>query len=105
MALDGGFLRHLKREIEEKLLGGRIDKIHQPNREELVVSFRTRESAYKLLLSTRANSARVHFTTVPLPAALEKEIHDNPHRDYLWGCLYAGRLRRFSFVASLPQHF
>ncbi len=66
MALDGGFLRHLKREIEEKLLGGRIDKIHQPNREELVVSFRTRESAYKLLLSTRANSARVHFTTVPL---------------------------------------
>ena len=66
MALDGIFLRHLKRELEEKLIGGRVDKIHQPNREELVIAFRTRESAYKVLLSARANSARVHFTSVAL---------------------------------------
>ena len=66
MALDGAFLRHIKKELEEKLLGGRVDKIHQPNREELVVAFRTREAAYKVLFSARANSARVHFTTIPL---------------------------------------
>ena len=66
MALDGAFLRHLKKEIEEKLVGGRVDKIHQPNRDELVLAFRTRESAYKLLLSARANSARVHFTAIAL---------------------------------------
>ena len=66
MALDGAFLRHIKQELEEKLLGGRVDKIHQPNREELVVAFRTRESAYKVLFSARANSARVHFTAIPL---------------------------------------
>ena len=66
MALDGAFLRHIKKELEEKLIGGRIDKIHQPNREELVVSFRTRESGYKVLFSARANSARVHFTSIPL---------------------------------------
>lgn len=66
MALDGGFLRHLKQELEGKLLGARVDKIHQPNREELVVAFRTRESAYKVLFSARANSARVHFTAIPL---------------------------------------
>lgn len=66
MALDGGFLRHIKQELEEKLLGARVDKIHQPNREELVVAFRTRESGYKVLFSARANSARVHFTTIPL---------------------------------------
>lgn len=66
MALDGAFLRHLKKELEEKLLGARVDKIHQPNREELVVAFRTRESVYRVLFSARANSARVHFTAIPL---------------------------------------
>ncbi len=66
MALDGVFLRHLKKELEEKLLGGRVDKIYQPNREEMTVAFRTRESVYKVLFSARANSARVHFTSVAL---------------------------------------
>lgn len=66
MALDGGFLRHIKKELENKLLGGRVDKIHQPNREELMVAFRTRESAYKVLFSARANSPRVHLTSNPL---------------------------------------
>lgn len=66
MALDGAFLRHIKKELEEKLIGGRVDKIHQPNREELMVAFRTYESAYKVLFSARANSARVHFTSIPL---------------------------------------
>lgn len=66
MALDGAFLRHIKTELEEKLLGGRIDKIHQPNREELMVAFRTRECAHKVLFSARANSARVHVTNVSL---------------------------------------
>ena len=66
MALDGAFLRHIKQELEEKLLGARVDKIHQPNREEILVAFRTREAAYKVLFSARANSARVHFTVIPL---------------------------------------
>lgn len=66
MALDGAFLRHIKKELEEKLIGARVDKIHQPSREELVVAFRTRESAYKVLFSARANSARVHFTSISL---------------------------------------
>ena len=65
MALDGAFLRHIKQELEEKLLGARVDKIHQPNREEILVAFRTREAAYKVLFSARANSARVHFTAIP----------------------------------------
>lgn len=66
MALDGVFLRHLKKELEEKLLGARVDKIYQPNREEITVAFRTRENAFKVLFSARANSARVHFTDISL---------------------------------------
>ena len=35
MALDGAFLRHLKKELEEAALGARVEKIAQPNREEM----------------------------------------------------------------------
>ncbi len=62
MALDGAFLHHLKKEIEEAAVGARVDKIYQPNRDELVLSLRTREASGKLLLSARANSARINFT-------------------------------------------
>ena len=66
MALDGAFLRHIKKELEDSITGARIDKIHQPNREELVIAFRSREGIYKLLLSARANSARIHFSLIHL---------------------------------------
>ncbi|WP_099204068.1 Rqc2 family fibronectin-binding protein [Scatolibacter rhodanostii] len=59
MALDGAFLRHIKTELEEKLIGARADKIYQPNREEIIIAFRTRQEALKVLFSARANSARV----------------------------------------------
>lgn len=63
--MDGACLRHVKKELEEQLLGARVDKIHQPNKEELVFLFRTRESGpLRLLISARANSARVHLTAV-----------------------------------------
>ena len=62
MALDGAFLHHLKKEIEETAAGARVDKIYQPNREELLFLLRARDGAKRLLLSARANSARIHFT-------------------------------------------
>ncbi len=62
MALDGIFLYHLKKEIASFAVGSRIEKIHQPSKEELVFSLRSREGTEKLLLSCRADSARLHFT-------------------------------------------
>ncbi|MDO4458688.1 MAG: NFACT RNA binding domain-containing protein [Clostridia bacterium] len=63
MALDGIYLRHLKAEIENNLIGGRVDKIYQPSRDELVFVMRTREANYKLLLSARPDTARINFTS------------------------------------------
>lgn len=65
MALDGIYLHHLKNEIEAFAVGARIEKIYQPSKEELVFSLRSREGAKKLLLSCRADSARIHFTDYP----------------------------------------
>lgn len=62
MALDGIMLSMLKNEISEKLIGSRVDKIHQPSKEELVMSFRWNGGSGKLLLSASASSPRIHFT-------------------------------------------
>lgn len=61
MALDGAFLRHIAKELE-RALGAKVEKVYQPNREELILLLKTREEALRLLLSARANSPRVHFT-------------------------------------------
>ena len=62
MALDGAFLHHIRRELEENALEARVEKIYQPNKEEMVLLLRTRTDHFKLLISARANSARIHFT-------------------------------------------
>ena len=62
MALDGILLNLAKKEILDCAQFGRVEKIHQPSREELVIHLRTKSGAKKLLLSVRANSPRIHFT-------------------------------------------
>lgn len=62
MAFDGIFLHLVKNEISEKIIGARVDKIYQPSKEEILISFRSKSGAYKLLLSAKADSARIQFT-------------------------------------------
>ncbi len=61
MALDGAFLYAIKSELLP-LIGGRVEKIHQPSREEIIISIRTRSGSKKLYISANAGSARVHIT-------------------------------------------
>lgn len=62
MALDGMLLHLLAREIEKEWLGSRVEKIHQPSRNELIVALRGFGKSGKLLLSASGNSPRIHFT-------------------------------------------
>lgn len=62
MALDGVFLRHIKTELEEKLTNSKVDKIYQPAKDEIILLMRTKEGNYRLLLSARADSPRIHIT-------------------------------------------
>ena len=63
MALDGAFLCTIRREIENRALGSRIDRIYQPSREEICLLLRSKGWSGKLLLSAAADSPRIHFTT------------------------------------------
>ena len=66
MALDGVFLNLIKKELESVLIGGRAEKIHQPSKEEILFTIRTREGAYKLIFNTSAGTARVHITNTQI---------------------------------------
>ncbi len=65
MALDGLTLSFLRKEIADTAVGCRVEKVHQPSREELVLVLRGRNGAHKLLLSAGANSPKIHFTAFP----------------------------------------
>ena len=62
MALDGITLGLIKKELSEYLIGSKIDKIHQPSKNELVFILRTRNGGYRLYLSCDGQSPRVHLT-------------------------------------------
>ena len=65
MALDGLTLQFIRKEIADAAVGCRIEKVHQPSREELVLVLRGRNGSHKLLLSAGANSPKIHFTQFP----------------------------------------
>ena len=49
MAFDACFLGAVLDEIREKAIGGRIEKIHQPARDSILVQLRCDSGRYKLL--------------------------------------------------------
>lgn len=62
MAFDGITVSAVKSEIEDKILGGRIDKVYQPERDEIILGIRSMGQAYKLLLTSNASNPKFHLT-------------------------------------------
>lgn len=62
MALDAVAVSCLVKEISDKVIGGRIDKVHQPERDEIVIHIRTMEGNYNLVISADASHPRFHFS-------------------------------------------
>jgi hypothetical protein len=90
MALDAITMSLLAGELDQALQGSRIDKIHQPSRDEVVFHMRKRDGNIKLLLSARSGSARICLTN---------ESFENPQtppsfcmllRKYLSGARFVG---------------
>lgn len=69
MAFDGITISALISEIKDKITGGRIDKIYQPEGDEIILGIRSFGKAYKLLLTANPSNPKFHFTS---------ENRDNP---------------------------
>lgn len=62
MPLDAIYLSALTGELREKIEGGRIDKVQQPEKDMLLISLRSKGENLKLLLSAGTGRARVQLT-------------------------------------------
>lgn len=64
MAFDATVVRCLVGDLQKKIIGGRIDKIYQPEKDEITLGIRTFEESFKLTLSASSAHPRAHFTAV-----------------------------------------
>lgn len=64
MPLDAICMTALTEELRENLLGGKVDKIYQPTRDEVVLHMRTGHGNVKLLLSANPAHPRAQLTNI-----------------------------------------
>lgn len=62
MAFDGIFTYGMVHELNQELAGGRLTKIHQPFKQELIFQIRANNKNHRLLLSAHPSYARIHLT-------------------------------------------
>lgn len=62
MALDGIVISHLVQELNTCILGGKINKIAQPEQDELLLTVKNNRTNYRLLISADASLPLLYFT-------------------------------------------
>ena len=62
MAFDAYFLTAVLDEVRSRCIGARVDKIHQPSRDTLILHLRCREGREKLLFAANPTAPRLHLT-------------------------------------------
>ncbi len=63
MAFDATFLSAVLEEIREKALPSRIDKIHQPSRDTVILHLKSPEGREKLIFAANPTAPRLHLTS------------------------------------------
>ncbi|MGO3019095.1 MAG: Rqc2 family fibronectin-binding protein [Anaerococcus sp.] len=62
MSFDGIMTKAVTNELKKEILGGKIQKISQPSKNDIVFNIYSRGNSYKLLLSANNNEARFNLT-------------------------------------------
>lgn len=97
MPLDSVCLSAVEKELQKNLIGGRIDKIHQPMAGEITISLRTQEkAAVRLLLSANRAMPRAQITDI---------ARENPEKAPMFCMLLRKHLGsgRLSEIIQTPQ--
>ena len=62
MAFDAGMLRCVLREIDGTLRGGKIEKIHMPQKDMVILHIKSGREVYRLLINAGPLSPRICIT-------------------------------------------
>ena len=85
MPMDGLTLGFVARELNGKLVGGRVDKIAQPEKDILTLIIRSQGENHRLLLCASPNNARAHLTYQALSNPMEPPMFCMLMRKHLQG--------------------
>ena len=64
MAIDGIYLYSLVQDLKKSILNSKIDKINQPEKDEIIITLRKERKNLKLLISASPKYPRFNLTTV-----------------------------------------
>ncbi|MFT4004261.1 MAG: NFACT RNA binding domain-containing protein [Lacrimispora sp.] len=70
MALDGIVMANLAAEMKDRLEGGKIAKIAQPEKDELLFTVKNQKNTWRLLISASASLPLIYFTEANKPSPM-----------------------------------
>ncbi|BAL83298.1 hypothetical protein SELR_15900 [Selenomonas ruminantium subsp. lactilytica TAM6421] len=94
MSLDGFSMRPLVRELNDKLAGGRIDKITQPNKQSIVLSIRQPGQNHQLHISINSQNPAAHI--------MAKNLENPPEPPVF--CMVLRKQLETGRIAAIRQH-
>lgn len=83
MALDGIFLYSVIHQLKSTILNGKVDKVNQPEKDEIILNIRQGRIHTKLLISASSNFSRIHLTEFNKPNPIKAPMFCMVLRKYL----------------------
>ena len=83
MPMDGVMLGYVVRELHDTLMDGRVDRVIQPERDEIHLLIRAKGQNHRLVLSASANAARIHLSAHSKTGPMEPPMFCMLLRKYL----------------------
>ena len=108
MAFDAYFLTAVLKELRSEATGARVEKIHQPARDSVILLLRTEKGRQKLLLAANPAAPRLHLTTAspenPTEPPMFCMLLRNKQRKNIAQCMlqHNSRLRKIHRRFSAP---
>ncbi|MBQ6889688.1 MAG: NFACT family protein [Oscillospiraceae bacterium] len=96
MAFDAFFLKAVLDDIRQKALGARVEKLHQPSRDTLLILLRCAQGREKLIIAASPSAPRLHFTAASPENPPEPPMFCMLLRKHLSGA-------RLSDVSQIPM--
>lgn len=93
MSFDGMFTYGMTHELNEKIMGGRITKVHQPYKHDVIFHIRAKGKNQKLLLSAHPSYSRVHITA---------QAYENPSEPPMF-CMLLRKHIEGGFIEKIEQ--
>ena len=93
MAFDAGMVGAIAHEINQRVCGARVEKVYQPEKDELVLQLHTKEGNLRLSIAAGANNPRI---------ALTVKQKENPASPYLF-CILARKHLNGARLLSVRQ--